>query len=162
MRKIAQTGTRAPRIQTAQKEARMAVRMAKKKAQTGTKYTSNKSDQKEIEERQKYLDRILNTNRPDTLTARSRYVPGLTERQERANIINERVRRAQENAPKQKSGGKSVKRVKKAQLGNKLPGAKPYGEAMRDSTLKKALEKKYAKPKAKYGAAKKASSKRYK
>lgn len=138
MRKIAQKGVRAPQVNKAAKAAKAS--MAKKyrtggmkKAQTGTQYTSSKPDQKAIEERQRYLDRIMNTNRPDTLTARSRYVPGLTERQERANIINERVRKVQENSPKQRGGGKT----KKAQTGAKTSSPKnamsmdelfPYGK----------------------------------
>lgn len=115
MRKIAKSGIRSV-----------------KKAQGGDT-TSRKPtpDQLDAMNRQSYLNRIMNTSRPDTLSS--------PERKERADIILQKVRKAQESAPKQRKGGKTAAKV--AKKGTKVAVTK----------------------KAKYGAvAKKASSKRSK
>jgi hypothetical protein len=115
MRKITQRATRTSSV---------------KKAQNGTKETEEQRIMREYNEKMKRWQ----TSRPDTLA------PG--DRAERNAWIMDRVKRIQENAPKQKQKRGGV--TKKAQTGAKTKAQMGV------------------RTKAKYGAAKKSSSRRSK
>jgi hypothetical protein len=123
MRKITQRATRTSSV---------------KKAQNGTKETEEQRIMREYNEKMKRWQ----TSRPDTLA------PG--DRAERNAWIMDRVKRIQENAPKQKQKRGGV--TKKAQTGAKT-------KAQMGTRTKAQMG---VRTKAKYGAAKKSSSRRSK